>query len=134
MKRGFPRPQMYIEVCTTNVIVDDEGVRTYGGYGEKWNHKTYPVPYTAQSHNISTVESDRLDECHENCLCLACGEQVPQDEIWAMVMRGEYFQESGPFHEKCARLTERMCPHIAESKGKYTFKQATWDEVKSGFN
>lgn len=122
---------MHIDECSTNVFTDTEGVRTYGGYGEKWDNKTYPVPYTAQEHNISTVESDRLDECFKEQLCLACGDAVPDENLWAMKMNGEYFHESGPFHEKCATLTARMCPHIAESNGKYTFLQVDWLKVKS---
>ena len=131
MKRGFPRPTMHIDTTVTNVKVMDNGGKMYRqSYGPEWDNRRYPIPYTAEEDNISTLHSGRLQECVVDKLCIACGEEVEEEIVWLMVSEGKIFSESGPFHSKCKTLTERMCPHIVLSNGKYTFKQDEWSNVK----
>lgn len=122
---------MLVTACRTNVVTDETGKKHYGqGYGDRWDNKTYPVPYTAQDSSISTLNSGRMMECATFKKCVACGDAVTEDSVSVIRKNGKVFSESGPFHEKCARLTARMCPHIAESK-EYTFSVESWAEVKS---
>lgn len=130
MKRGFPRPQMHVAKTTTNFSTDESGTTKYGlSYGEKWDDKTYPIPYTAEEHSISTLHSERLRECVVNKNCIACGEAVEEEIVTVMYQGNKIFSESGPFHEKCARLTQAMCPHININAG-YTFGTVAWSEVQ----
>lgn len=128
MQRGFPRPQIQIEKCRT--LFNQES-KSWGGYGDFWDNKTYPVPYTAEIDSISVLNSDRMEECATGKLCVVCGDEVPEETVSVLFKDGEVFSESGPFHEKCARLTEKMCPHIAISQGQYAFKSVPWVSVKS---
>lgn len=128
MQRGFPRPQIQIAKCGT--LYNQES-NSWGGYGESWDNKTYPVPYTAESDAISVLNSDRMEECANHKLCVVCGDDVTEEIVSVMFKDGAVFSESGPFHEKCARLTEKMCPHIAISQGQYEFKRVPWVSVNS---
>lgn len=124
MKRGFPRPQMRVEKCMTN----DPNTTGSMGYGEKWDDRTYPVPYTAANY-ISTLHSGRAGECVMFKRCFACGEPVEGDEVMVLRMTGKIFSESGPFHDKCATITAKLCPHIATGT-KYTFARESWESVR----
>ena len=126
MKRGYPRPQMHVSKCVTNTTADG---RSGVGYGERWDNKNYPVPYTAEEDAISTLHDGRLKECVHFNKCIACGEPVENKTIPILLRNNEVMGESGPFHEKCAKLTERMCPHVAVST-EYGFKHMAWAEVK----
>jgi len=122
---------MFVSKCYTNIIVEPDGTRKYGqGYGDKWDNKTYPVPYTASEQTISSLHSGRMIECAKFKRCVACGDPVSEPDVSVIRKNGKLISESGPFHEKCARLTARMCPHIAESK-EYAFSVEPWANVKS---
>ena len=125
---------MLVISCRTKY---DPETGRFGGYGEKWDNKTYPVPYTAEEDNISTLHSGRTAECARFKKCIACGDPVQGEDVWVLLKDEKVISESGPFHEKCSIITMKMCPHIVESNGSYTFKQVSWTSVKSeviGFN
>lgn len=131
MKRGFPRPQMHVDKTRTHRVWNESEDRySYiGSYGEKWDGKNYPVPYTAEEDAISQLHSGRMRECVAFKRCVACGEPVQEEIISLMLKKGELHSESGPFHSKCARLTQAMCPHINVGS-EYTFVNRRWDEVR----
>lgn len=108
MKRGYPRPQMRVEKCS--VDVPDKA---------RWSGRSYPVPYSARTDKISRIHYGRINECITYRKCIVCGNVVDLDSdgnIIALLDRGRVGVESGPFHEKCARLTANLCPVIARDE------------------
>lgn len=131
MKRGFPRPQMHVEQTQTHRVWNEYG-KSYayvGSYGERWDNKNYPVPYTAEEDAISQLHSGRMRECVTFKRCVACGESIQEEIVSLMLRKGELHSESGPFHDKCARLTQNLCPHI-NLGSEYAFVKRRWDEVR----
>lgn len=109
MRRGFPRPVFDTKDMQRNV---QNMYQTY----------TYPrflpMPYTAQTHAIALLSDERATECLTDMVCSVCGEQVELNEqgyLPVLFKNGFMTFEAGPFHEKCAKLTMTMCPHIASS-------------------
>lgn len=90
MDKGFPRPRI------------------------ENNGKAYPLPYTAEENSIANLNDPRLLECINGGLCMICGESVG-DRSFAMLRDGNFFSESGPFHEKCVKMTLFLCPHIKDN-------------------
>jgi hypothetical protein len=108
MRRGFPRP-----------VFDTEDMKKLAWYG---NHGTYnrflPTPYTALTDSIAMLSEERASECLRDVVCSVCGEAVEFNEHgWIPVLFKDNHlpYEAGPFHEKCAYLTMKLCPHIARS-------------------
>jgi len=124
MHAGFPRPQFQVEKTKTARL----GEKEWGSYGEKWDNRSYPIPYTAEDYSISTLNSDRLEDCVSHKKCIACGEAVEEELVTILLYDGQVQGESGPFHEKCARLTNTMCPHINLNPD-FLFIQVAWSEV-----
>lgn len=90
MNKGFPRPR-----------IENKG-------------KVYPLPYTAEEKSIAVLHDDRFKECLIGRLCIVCGEGVNSDACFAILKSGVVFGESGPFHEKCAKMTLFLCPHMKD--------------------
>lgn len=120
MKRGLPRPLVYIEKLE-NLGWDDDA---------KWRNRRYPIPYTAGGY-ISLISDGRAKECVSFRKCFVCGEHVP-GKPWALA-KGEDLStehgEAGPYHEVCIKIAMRMCPHIAE--GEYSAVQIDYPELES---
>ena len=107
MRRGFPRP-----------LFDTKPMRSSSVYNTYEYPRFLPTPYTAQTEAIAMLSSERARECLVDSVCSVCGESVEFNEQgWMTVLfkNGKLTYESGPFHEKCAKLTMTMCPHIAHS-------------------
>ena len=113
----------------------------HGSYGEKWDGKDYPQPYTAQSDNIASIHQGRLTQSVTFKLCGTCGEPV-QEELVGIIVRnpesridksysqwGYLHSESGPYHLKCLALNFTMCPHLAATST-YMPAVALWSDVK----
>lgn len=106
MRRGFPRPMFDTQEHPA------------------WNSKGYehsrflPTPYSAKTNAIALLSDARAAECLRDVVCSVCGEPVDFNEHgWITVLFKEdhLCYESGPFHDKCATLTMKLCPHIANS-------------------
>jgi len=116
MKRGYPRPQMRVEKISADV---DK---------ERWGNRSYPIPYSARTNLISRIHYGRTIECITYRKCLVCGTVVDLDDdgkVIVLLDRGMIGVESGPFHEKCARLTARLCPVVARD-----IERRTAEEIK----
>lgn len=98
MNKGFPRPK----------------IELYG--------KQFPLPYSAREDAISLLSDERHLECVRDCVCLVCGDPVEDENSFALLKDEKFHAEAGPFHDKCARLTVAMCPHIKNDK-KWTLKE-----------
>lgn len=127
MKRGFPRPRaIKYPVTTWQLSVDQR---------EKYDGKNFPVPYSARSEtDLAKLHDGRVGECITFCRCIVCGDDVePDEDGMVMVYRnsvGSLVEDSGPFHEKCAILTQKLCPVIKERGPMgYTWKKESWSDV-----
>lgn len=127
MKRGFPRPTMYVREIQSWRYTDDER--------NTMSHQTYPVPYTAHDDSLARLHVGRVKDCTSFRNCIVCGEWCPDDEVWVYLngVNG-YVEDSGPFHEKCMRLTQAKCPmvkhSIADDGGdSYRFQKVSWAQV-----
>lgn len=103
MRRGFPRP------------VFDTRNNTWLS---KENRTFLPTPYTATTDGIAVISEHRASECLKDVLCSVCGEEVyftDNGYITVLPKNNLLTYESGPFHPKCATLTMKFCPHIAQS-------------------
>lgn len=135
MKRGLPRPRFHVdETQTMYRYRNEDGVPSFKELDPKWANRDYPMPYTAGEY-ISSLSSERLGECHAFKKCIVCGEHVDGDIVHILLdlelMTGDWiFDESGPFHEKCAVMTYHFCPHI-NMGGQYEFALAEWKFVRS---
>lgn len=121
MKRGFPRPRKLLEKPTNWRISDD---KFYQG-------KTWPHPYSANDNDLADVKPGRAWECVQFKRCQVCGEPVKGEKVWIYLLAGEvYASDSGPYHEKCVRLTKRMCPVVALNEDHYRFQEENWSAVR----
>lgn len=103
MRRGFPRP-----------VFD---IRTQPWMNQK-NRRFMPTPYSASTDGVATISEVRASECLSDVVCSVCGEGVDFNErgyITVLLKDNILVYESGPFHPKCATLTMKFCPHIAQS-------------------
>jgi hypothetical protein len=116
MPKGMPRP----------VVLKEKMSYRWRG---QWEGRRFPLPYTAQKNDISLIHEGRAKECVKNRLCFVCGETV--DDPWALANeRGSTDHgEAGPYHELCATITLKMCPHVNEWG--YTKVKITWEELES---
>lgn len=128
MKRGFPRPRFQIERLTGwySYNFDNSGIDK-----SEWEGKAFPHPYSAQDDNLAQVCPARVKECTQFKKCVVCGEHVEGDFVW--VYRSEVTQslkqDSGPFHEKCKTLTQKMCPAVRSQTSTITFDLEKWSDV-----
>lgn len=115
MDKGFPRPKQYVEKTATP-------------YGDKWNERTYPVPYTALTeHNLAEFNEDRGKECAVDKVCSVCGLHVDEELVGLAILNentsdqsyrnyihefGWITTEAGPFHLKCLSIAFTLCPHL----------------------
>lgn len=107
MKRGFPRPTVKIGKLATYSLVSR-------GLQDKYGNRTYPIPYSARTDKISRVRYGRIRECQSFKRCVVCGDSVKDQEVMMLMTYGMVGPDSGPFHPKCAKLTEAMCPVVKE--------------------
>lgn len=105
MRKGFPRP-----------VFDTQ---EHPPWMTKYKYNRFlPTPYTAKTSQIALLSDERARECLRDVVCSVCGEQVEFNEqgwITVLLKNGHLCYESGPFHDKCATLTVKLCPHIANS-------------------
>ena len=124
MKRGFPRPMIEWPELKSDKFSDK--------WQEWWRHKTrrLPIPYSAQEDNLSQLHGGRVKDCTSFRNCIVCGDWCPDDEVWAYKNGSNgWIQDSGPFHEKCVRLTMKMCPMVQCRPDSYLFEKVSWAEV-----
>jgi hypothetical protein len=112
VNKGFPRPRF-----------------------ENWDKVTYPLPYTAKETSIAVLDDDRVAECLGDNLCIVCGEGVG-DRCFAILKKSisddfdlSVFAESGPFHEKCVKLTLFLCPHIKDKIDLFKTREVETDRL-----
>lgn len=133
MKRGFPRPRVFIDKTHTHP--------SKGSYGRKWDKKSYPHPYNASDSNVAEIHEGRLKESIKFKVCGTCGEHIEEDlvgliinntrspKVYKVYKDGAILNtESGPYHIKCLQLNFTMCPHLVELQ---TFipAVASWDDI-----
>lgn len=81
------------------------------------NYKTYPIPYVADSRMISVTNTQREHECQTDKLCGHCGETLDEIKYWfghVVELRSQHM-DCLFFHEKCAKISAKLCPHLDES-------------------
>ena len=138
MKRGFPRPKVFIEKTTSA-----DNVTPNVSYGNKWDGRNYPVPYTAGEY-ISVFSEERGIECIQNKVCSVCGEYVEDELVGLAILNDEGSEpdyvrfaaeygwittEAGPFHFPCLNLAFTMCPHLAE-RDRFLPAVGLWSDIK----
>lgn len=121
MKRGFPRPQTLVETTTP------PSRRT--AYQKKWLGISYPHPYTARADLISRLHYGRVFECITFKKCIVCGKHVKGNKVWTYRDGDRLTPDSGPFHEKCVKLTQALCPFVAVTKGRFAWQEEDWHVV-----
>ena len=137
MDKGFPRPKVYVETTYND--------QTYKTYGDKWNDRVYPVPYTARDEeHIAEFSESRGKECAVDKVCSVCGEYVEDDLVGVAVLNentqnamyrdyvkvfGWITTEAGPFHLKCLSIAFTLCPHLVVND---IFEPAVglWEDIK----
>lgn len=124
MKTGFPRPRIFVKTTSTSAYKRHKN----GNFGEKWNNRWYPHPYTATEAVVSRISPQRLKESVLDKLCGVCGEHVEEDLVGLIIYNtrspksskgesnGILHTESGPYHFKCLNIAFSTCPYIAEGK------------------
>lgn len=115
MPRGLPRPIFPKEEMSYN-------------WRDNWAGRKFPLPYTAQKTDISLIHEGRAKECVKQRLCFVCGDAV--DDPWALANEKNSIEhgEAGPYHEVCATITLKMCPHVNEWG--YSKRKVTWEELE----
>lgn len=106
MRRGFPRP-----------VFDTDRTKDRYPHNDGSYNRFLPTPYTALTSSIAMLDEERARECLVDVVCSVCGDEVDfNDQGWIPVLFKDNHlpYEAGPFHEKCAYLTLKMCPHIAK--------------------
>lgn len=96
-----------------------------------YEHRAYPHPYSSRDDDIATLHNGRVGYCISRCMCIVCGLKVETDtdgRVWIYRnSQGGLVEDSGPFHEKCMRLTISMCPVIKFRN--FSWELAVWDDV-----
>lgn len=128
MTKGFPRPSKYIKKVKARLEVN----RSIFSGDEKWDDKHYPMPYTGQVHQIGLLAFGRVRECKKNNLCIVCGYKVEEEKPWVYIYQNHLVDDSGPFHEKCAKLTQSICPFVNENPTIFRFTQIPWENLANG--
>lgn len=113
MKKGFPRPVVFVDNTSTNTYVGDDP-NDYGSWGPEWDNRYYPYPYTAEDNFIASLSNPRAYECVKHKLCFVCGEYVEGDLVGLLLDNRAWInRETGPFHFKCLHLALVTCPYLA---------------------
>lgn len=126
MTKGFPRPRKYIKKIRPRL----ERNKTIFSYDAKWDNKEYPMPYTGRVNQVGYLAYGRVAECVKNRLCIVCGEKV--EDPWAYIYENFFTDDSGPFHEKCVTITQKLCPFVNENPDIFRFVKVDWHELKKG--
>lgn len=130
MKRGFPRPRMYVGTTRRHP--------SRGSYGAKWNNKTYPHPYSASERVIADIHPGRMKECVKFKICGTCGDVVEDDMVGLILYnpkspkvsgRDWLNPESGPYHFKCLIINFTQCPHLVETR-QFMPGCALWSDIR----
>lgn len=124
MNKGFPRPRAKIK--------EIEKAKRWGLDEDGWNNKEYPIPYSARMNRLSHLAKIRVLECAKNKLCMVCGEFVPGEMVLAYKWADRLTADSGPFHEKCVKLTQSMCPMVNHRPEQFNFELMEWDQIQAG--
>ena len=125
MEAGFPRPRKHIK----KIKILGQGHWKNHDWSE-WDNKTYPIPYTAHMDSVGVTNAARVSECRYLRNCIVCGIKVEDETPWAYIWSNTFPEDAGPFHEKCVRLTQKMCPVVATSTGEFRFVQTTWKALE----
>lgn len=119
MTKGFPRPRKTVKQIRVGRWV----------LNKEWAGKSYPIPFSAKMNRVGHLCKSRVIECATKKLCIVCGEDVPGEDVWCYLWLGSLTADSGPFHEKCVRLTQKMCPVVSEHPDRFDFKMMKWSVV-----
>jgi hypothetical protein len=85
----------------------------------------------------------RIRDCIYFKKCSACGEHIAEENVTVLLEHGQYMPDSGPFHEKCARLVQTTCPIVheqmevpagnpADSTKRFRFEVHNWSVASKG--
>lgn len=115
--------------------VNEEGEFTMPRGMPRPLYDNQPVPYTSDhlkgmdgevSISVANLNTDRSRECQFQGLCMLCGDKLTErSAVIAVYGDGSYeplpktpqnraILESGAFHERCAKMSMRHCPHLRD--------------------
>lgn len=82
---------------------------------------------------VQRLHFGRVKDCIKFRKCIVCGENVAPDadgKVYACLDYGAVVPDSGPFHEKCMRLTQTMCPVVKMQTQRFTFAKVEWKTLR----
>lgn len=125
MKQGFPRPRFNLKEVKGWYIT----ARMSKDELQSLVNKSYPHPYSARDNDLADVDPGRIKQCTYFKLCMVCGLKVDGDKVWVYRNSEGLNADSGPFHEKCMRLTQKLCPAVRTGIEKFKWSFDDWDDV-----
>lgn len=121
MKRGLPRPMMDWNELKSFRFSEEEQ--------KDWRSRPrrLPVPYSSYEDDLARLHTGRVKDCTSFRNCIVCGDWCPDDKVWAYINGNNgWVQDSGPFHEKCMKMTVKLCPMVKAHPDAYAFQEISW--------